>query len=178
MTLQKPRILQTRFRGSLTEVLVEQGEVPLTYMLREEGGRLHVDDVLSPAVAWPESLKTTAELLLPVLRFTAALRAGDMETLRGFASSDFSRSVWNHVRTPAFEPDPQSFLGMALSGINLGGDDRAEVVLGDPQRGAIVSLVREEGDFRVDDATLITGPEARQKVALKRTIRARLAEMD
>ena len=177
LTGQKPRVLQTRFRGSLTEVLVEQGELPLTYMLREEVGRLLVDDVVSPAVAWPESLKSTAELLLPVLQFTKALRISDMSAVRGCATSDFSRSAWNHLeRAPVFEPDPQALLRTALSGINLAGEDRAEVVFGDPRQGAIFSLTREAGEFRVDDVTLVTGPQAEQRIPLKRTIRAQLAQ--
>jgi hypothetical protein len=48
-----PRIVQTDFKGSLLEILVEQGDMPLTYVLRDEGGRMLVDDVLLPATSRP-----------------------------------------------------------------------------------------------------------------------------
>jgi hypothetical protein len=69
----KPTILQTRFKGALTEILMEQGETPMTYVLRDEGGRMLVDDVLTPAIDWPESMKASVEVLISILNFRSAL---------------------------------------------------------------------------------------------------------
>lgn len=174
----KPRIVQSQFRGSLTEILVEMEETPLTFVLREEGGRILVDDVLSPAPGWPESMKVTAEALIPVLNFAAGLKHSDMDLVRGSASDDFSRYAWNHLDgTTAFEPNPGSFLKTGLSGISLA-EERGEVVYGDPRRGARFSLIKEHGEFKVDDVTLVAGRSKEQQIQLKRTIRTQLAQGD
>jgi hypothetical protein len=140
----KPRIIRTRFRGPLTMVDVDQGDLPITYVLRDEGGRMLVDDVLAPADARPESLKSVLEVMIPVVRFTAALDAGlkarnaelivpaagedDPETaalkeLRGVCTYEFSRFVWNQVdRMPDMSPAPLPYLRYRLSGVSLIGD--------------------------------------------------------
>src|SRR5262249_35586483 len=106
----KPRALQTQFRGSMTEILVEIGETPLTFVLREESGRILVDDVLTPAPGWPESMKATVETLIPVLNFIAGMKRSDLPLVRGSASEDFSRYAWNHLdETTGFEPNPVAF---------------------------------------------------------------------
>jgi hypothetical protein len=174
----KPQIVQTRFQGALTEILVEQGETPLTYVMREEGGRMLVDDVLIPSPGWPESLKTTAELLLPALNFAAGLRESRMDIVRGNSTADFSKFAWNHLdRTPDFEPAPESFFKTPLTSISLAAE-RADITFGNKRRGARFLLVKERGQFRVDDVTLVTGPGAEQQIPLKRTIRTQLARGD
>jgi hypothetical protein len=174
----KLQIVQTRFQGALTEILVEQGETPLTYVMREEAGRMLVDDVLIPSPGWPESLKATAELLLPVLNFAAGLRESRMDVVRGCSTADFSKFAWNHLdRTPDFEPLPDSFFRTPLTSISLAAD-RADVTFGNSRRGARFFLVKERGQFRVDDVTLVTGPGTNQQIPLKRTIRTQLAQGD
>jgi hypothetical protein len=179
----KPRIVQTRFQGSLTEILVEQGETPLTYILREEGGRMLVDDVLSPASGWPESMKLTAEILIPVLNFTGSLSQWterhaekDMDIVRASSTVDFSKFAWNNLDVLTdFEPSPASFFKAPLSGISVAGD-RADVVFGNSRHGARFSIIKEAGAFKVDDVTLVAGPLEDDQVALKRTIRTQLAQ--
>ncbi len=184
----KPKIVQTQFRGSLTEVFVEQGETPLTYVLREEGGRMLVDDVLVPSPGWPQSMKTSAELLLPVLNFAAGLKKSELETpdekqlkialVRGTCTTDFSKFAWNHLNeTPDFEPAPESFFQAPLTSISVAGD-RADIVYGDGRHGARFLLKKERGDFKVDDVTLVAGPTGDQQIPLKRTIRTQLAQGD
>ena len=172
----KPRIIQSQFRGSMTEILVEIGETPLTFVLREEGGRILVDDVLTPAPGWPESMKTAVESLIHVLNFTAGLQRADLPLVRGSASEDFSRYAWNHLdEATDFEPNPASFFRCRLTTISLAGD-RADVVYGDARRGARFALVKEHGEFRVDDVMLVAGPDNDQQIPLKRVIRTQLAQ--
>jgi hypothetical protein len=181
----KPRIVQTRFQGSLTEILVEQGETPLTYVLREEGGRMLVDDVLAPAPGWPESMKLTAEILIPVLnltdglaRWSDVLTAEEMDVVRASSTADFSKFAWNHLDLLTdFEPSPATFFKARLSGISVSGD-RADVVYGNSRRGARFSIIKEAGAFKVDDVTLVAGPLENDQIALKRTIRTQLAQGD
>lgn len=142
----KPRIVRTSFRGPLTLVDVDQGELPLTYVLRDEGGRMLVDDIHTPADARPESLKAVLEVMLPVVRFTAALEAGAraaqqdgvdviatidqesaiMKELRGVCTQEFSRFVWDQVqKIPEMSPAPLNYLRHPLGGISLIGDREA-----------------------------------------------------
>ncbi|MGE5193270.1 MAG: hypothetical protein ACM3U2_12310 [Deltaproteobacteria bacterium] len=178
VTPARPAIVQTQFRGSLTEILVEQGETPLTYVLREEGGRMLVDDVRLPSAGWPESMKTTAELLLPVIDFTTGLKKSTMDIVRGNSTDDFSKFAWNHLDDLTdFEPKPQTFFQAPLTSISLS-LDRADVVYGDRVNGARFLLKKERGEFKIDDVTLVAGPAEAQQIPLKRTIRTQLAQGD
>ena len=170
------KVLQTWFKGPLTEVLVEHGDTPVTYQLRDEDGRLRVDDVLVPASDCPQSLKATLEAMIPVANFAMALEQHDMNRLRGVASRDFTKSVWMHLDSvPEFDPTPQRYLREPLQAISVQGTGTV-VVLGSHHRGARVQLVRENGRYRVEDMTLIAGKLPDERIALKRTIRTQLAE--
>jgi hypothetical protein len=181
----RPRVVETRFQGSLTEILVEQGETPQTYVLREEGGRMLVDDVLSPAPGWPDSMKTTAEIMIPVLSFSQGLRRwserhgpAEMEIVRGNSTREFSKFAWNHFdEMTDIEPNPESYLTAPLAAISISGD-RADVVFGNNRHGARFSIARERGEFKVDDVTLVAGLGDDQQIPLKRTIRTQLAQGD
>lgn len=174
----KPHIVQTRFKGSLTEVLVEQGDSPLTYVLRDEGGRMLVDDVLVPAHGWPESMKTTLDLMIPVLKFAAGLSQSNLDAARDYSSGNFNHYVWNHFDEAIdFEPSPESFLNSPLASISLSAD-RADVVLGNRNHGAKVFLIKEQGHFRVDDVSLVFGPGQEREIHLKRAIRMQISEGD
>lgn len=174
----KPTILQTRFKGSLTEILIEQGETPMTYVLRDEGGRMLVDDVLSPAADWPESMKASVEVLISILNFRAALADSNMQAIRGTASIDFTRFAWNHFQmAPQFDLNPDDFLKAPLTRISRG-EDRADVVFGDARHGARFQMVKEKDQFVVDDVMLVAGPLARDHIAMKRTIRMQLGQVE
>jgi len=172
----EPRIARTIFKGAVTEVLVEQGSMPLTYVLRDEGGRMVVDDVLVPAAARPQSLKVTLEVAAPVVQFAGALARDDMAGVRGGSTSDFTRAVWMHLdAVPIFEPRPARYLQAPLAALAVQ-EDVAEVTLGDDRRGALVKLRKERGRFRVEDVVLVMGPLPDERVALKRAIRTQLAK--
>jgi hypothetical protein len=174
----KPTILQTSFKGSLTEILIEQGETPMTYVLRDEGGRMLVDDVISPASDWPESLKASVEVLISILNFRSALATSNMEAIRETASNDFTRFAWNHFQmAPQFDLNPEEFLKTPLTRIRRS-EDRAEVSFGDTRHGARFQMVKEKGQFQVDDVTLVAGPLDRDQIPMKRTIRTQLGQVE
>lgn len=178
-----PRVVQMLFKGPMTELLVEQGSTPLTYILRDHGGRLVVDDVQIPVApveeaaagfnqGRPTSLKANLEFMRPVLHFASAINASEMAEVRRIVTADFARLVWNHYdeKAPDFEYDPLPYLRAPLSRVKLLPGDRAELLLGDRRFGAQVLLVRENSEYRVDDVWLISESLPDQKVGLRRTI--------
>jgi hypothetical protein len=173
----QPLIVQTDFKGSLTEIHVEQGETPMTYVLRDEGGRMLVDDVVVPATTRPESLKTNIEMMLPVMEFAFALEHSQMDQVRGASTADFSRIAWNHFydKRPQFERDPLPHLAVPVTSLRINNSDKAVLTLGTNRFGAEVRLEKERGRFRIDDVILIDSSASDQKIGLKRVIRTQLS---
>ncbi|MGQ0633901.1 MAG: hypothetical protein ACT4QC_04775 [Planctomycetaceae bacterium] len=186
-----PRIVQTSFKGSLTEVLVEQGNTPLTYVLRDDAGRMLVDDVLLPptladdapaagsvAAARSESLKARLEIVLPVLAFSSGLEAENMVRVRANASEEFCRLVWQHFENdhpPQFDHDPLPHLYAPVTAIRWLPGEKAELRLGDSRLGARIDLVRERGKYRLEDVTLVSETMPEQQVRLRNSINMRVA---
>jgi hypothetical protein len=172
----RPQIVQTLFKGPLTEMLVDQEEMPVTFVMVDEGGRLVVDDILTPCTTGPESLKGRLELVGPVAAFSKALADSRMTVVREHCSREFSRLAWNHFTSkPEFDIDPTAFLNVPVSQTKAEGD-RARVVTGTANRGAIIDLIREQGRFKIDDVTLVTGDSPDAHIGLKRAIRTQLAQ--
>ena len=173
----EPEILNTVFQGPLTQITVEQGQTPMTYVLRDHGGKMQVEDVLLPALTHPESLKTTLELMVPVLDYAAALRVSLADQVRENSSREFNRLVWNQFEMlPELEPNPQTYLRLPVNKISQVAE-RAIVMLGNERQGAQVFLIRERDRYVVDDVLLITGPEPQHRIALKRSLYRRMADV-
>ena len=172
----KPKVLTTVFKGPITEITVEQGEGPVTYVVRDQSGRVLIDDILTPAYQRPESLKISFEVMIPVLNFVAALDESNVENLRANSSHDFCRIIWNHIETiPEIQLDIERLLSQPLSKIQVV-HDRAIVQMGDDRLGAKLQLVKERNHYTVDDVLMISGPETEQRMAYKRALRIRLRE--
>lgn len=170
-----PKIRSTVFAGSLTEVTVTQGSRALTYVLQDRQGTLLVDDVLMPTLGRPSSLKASMELMLPVLDFAAGLRLGQLDVLQRHSSRDLNRLVWQQTtKLPSLGQDVVQHLHTPLVSIEQT-EDRATLVLGDDKFGAHVTLLRESGEFLIDDVTLISGTMPRDHVELKRALRMHIA---
>lgn len=174
-----PVIRETAYRGTLTEVSVEQGEQFYTFVIREANGKLMVDDILFPALDRPNSLKVTLELMLPVKYFAAAIQKGDMSVLRKNSSKDFNKLVWNHCETlPEFSDcNPLPHLSARLATLQQS-PDRAIISLGDEKRGAKVWVQREGAHFVVDDIIIIRGAEQHARVDLKSQLRSQLSHLN
>ena len=170
-----PKIQTTVFAGSLTEVTVTQGSRALTYMLQDRQGELLVDDVLMPTIGRPSSLKTTLELMVPVLDFASGLRLEQVDVLQRNSSRDFNRLVWQVTpKIPKIGQDVVQHLHAPLVSIERS-EDRANLVLGNDKFGAHVTLLRESGRFVVDEVLLITGTMPRDHVELKRQLRVHIS---
>lgn len=192
------QVVSTQFQGGTTQVTVEQAGHPVTYILRDQGGRVLMDDVLTPAIDRPQSLKSTLDVMIPVVDFSAAFGeetpvgkvefaskteggtsqapvvSSTIDTLRGNSSREFNRVVWNQVeRIPQLPRNPREFLSRPLEKLEVA-TDRALVVLGDDRRGARIQLVRERDCFVIDDIELIAGPTAAERQSLRRLLRQKL----
>jgi hypothetical protein len=167
----RPVILETVFKGPLTEVTVNQGSTPLTYVLRDQNGRLLVDDVLVPALDRPNSLKMNLEVQIPLGNFARGLRTGDMRLVRDHASRNFNKLVFQSMnRLPKIQSDPAPFLTQPLHGVQLQ-PERAVLRLGDQKFGATIYMDKEDDHFKIDDIVMISGLEEAQRKGLKQTLR-------
>lgn len=170
-----PKVQSTVFNGTVTEVTVTQGSRALTYLLQDRQGELFVDDVLMPTIGRPSSLKTTLELMHPILNFASGARLQQLDMLQRCSSRDFNRLVWHQTPTvPNVGLDFVQYLHAPLVSIDQT-EDRAIVVLGDDKFGAQVTLVRESGQHVVDELVLISGTMPRDHVELKRSLRMHIA---
>lgn len=161
------KIIDTRFRGPLTEITVDQGETPLTYVLRDQNGKFLVDDILIPALDRPNSLKQNLEVIIPLRFFTEGLKHRDVKQLQATASREFNKLVFQSMdHLPNLKIEPSQFLDQNVNRIELT-SDRALLVLGDDQHGAKVFMTREDERFTVDDVVLIGGQEVGQRSGLK-----------
>jgi hypothetical protein len=171
-----PHVVNTVFRGAVTEVTVTQGTGPRTYVLRDQSGRMVVDDIEVPAQDRPRSLKATLDLLIPIQEFAAGVRTETVDIVRWQTSRDFGRMVWNNVDSvPDMDFPINTFLRFPVKQMTVS-PDRALVLLGDDTFGAKVLLVKEQDRYVVDDVVLVSGPELDQRVGLKHHLRVRLAQ--
>ncbi len=162
-----PRVVATVFQGPLTEITVTQGTRTLTYILRESHGQIVVDDVLLPAVHRPSSLKQNLRALTPVYAMARAVYANDMTGIRRSSSPELDRLLWQPLgKVPDLGVDIVRHLTAPVTAMTIT-EDRAELMLGDKNWGARVSLVSLNGRLVVDDVLFIDGPLDEQQTELK-----------
>ena len=165
------QITDTRFQGALTEVTVNQGQTPLTYVLRDQNGSLLVDDVLTPALERPNSLKMCLEVVIPLQAFTEAMRSRNVAVVRANSSREFNKLVFQSMdRIPKLKVEPTPFLQAPVNRIQLT-TDRALLFLGDDRYGAKVFMNKEGDHYVVDDIFMIAGKESKQRSGLKQALR-------
>ena len=164
-------ITDTRFHGALTEVTVNQGQTPLTYILRDQNGSLLVDDVLTPALERPNSLKMCLEVVIPLQAFTEAMASRNVAVVRANSSREFNKLVFQSMdRIPKLKVEPTPFLQAPVNRIQLT-TDRALLVLGDDRYGAKVHMNKEGEHYVVDDIMMIWGVQQSQRTGLKQALR-------
>lgn len=169
------QLLSTVHNGSVTEVTMMQGDRALTYVLKDEGGEVKVDDVLMAVADRPNSLKTTLVHLIPVLRVKQALAAGDLPALRQECSADFNRLIWSQVRqVPPQAAESKRFLDAPLTSLQANASE-ATVRFGDASYGSVVTLLEDRGSWKVHDLTVIAGSGPGDQAALKPLLREGLA---
>ena len=175
LTDHRLTIEATDFDGAVTEVHVRQGGQDATYLLRDDQGRVRVDDVHVLKFGRPQSLKSTMEVAVPILRFARAIQKGDIASLQRNSSKDFNRLIWKQARVvPPSGLVVPGYLRQPITAVHPNGDEII-VTLGDDQLGAKVLLVSESSHFVVDDIMLIAGPLPRQRAKLKHRLRTEMA---
>jgi hypothetical protein len=156
-----------------------QGSRALTYILRESRGQIVVDDVRLPVVQRPNSLKENLRALIPIYVMARAIYTDDFAEVRRVSSQELDRLVWQPVGdVPEIEGfDIVRHLTAPISAVSLA-EDRADVVLGNENWGARVTLEHVGGRFVVDDVLLIAGPGDGNdhRIALKHAGRLNLAQ--
>ena len=167
-------VVTALFQGPVTSITLMAGNQPLTYILRDEQGKVLVDDLQVPTVGQPESFKTTCMALIPAQKMADALLVSRMDALRGEASRDFNRMVWNQLAAVPELPIEMATHFKPQANVVAVEAEKAVVFFGDDQFGAKVQLVRESDEFRVNDVEFVSGPEAGQRLQLKRLLRAQI----
>jgi hypothetical protein len=174
----EPRIENSIYRGPVTKITVTQGETPLTFVLRDVGGRTLVDDLETPSPDRQTSFKSRLELLIPVIDFAEGFRRSSLDLVRANASRRFSQVVWNQIRTmPRLAVSPEQFMQGPVTKI-VPNSDSAHIYFGDEKHGAKVFLHREGDQYLVDDIMLISGTEPQQRMQLLQIMRTRIARGD
>lgn len=173
---EAPQVVAKKFQGAVTEIKVRQGEEELTYILRESGGQVRVDDILMPTANRPKSLKETTELIVPLREFAAALELRDMGLVQRASSVDYNRLVWRQTdRLPELSSSALRFLRAQVSAIDAR-EDSVVITLGDERWGAKVTLSKEHSQLVVDDVLLVAGLAESERVKLKLAMRQELAQ--
>jgi hypothetical protein len=168
-------VLSVVHNGAATDVTMMQAGRAVTYVLRDEGGAIKVDDVLIAVADRPSSLKDTLVQMLPVLRVKAAIAAGDVEAIRRDCSFDFNRLIWTQVRTvPPQATAATRFLETPLASVAINGGT-STVRFGDANYGGVVSLLEQDGRWKVNEITIVAGPGQQDQAELKAMLRDGIA---
>lgn len=172
---EAPQTVATKYNGAVTEIKVTQGEQELTYILREHGGEVRVDDVILPGEGHTKSLKQTTELIVPLREFAAGLRLRDMGLVQRTSSHDYNRLVWTQTdRLPELAAAALRHLREPVTGIDAR-EESVLLTLGDERWGAKVMLSKEHSQLVVDDVLLVAGLEEAHRTKLKLAMRQELA---
>ncbi|MCA9018107.1 MAG: hypothetical protein KDA77_22485, partial [Planctomycetaceae bacterium] len=83
-------ILDIKFNGAVTKVSARQGNLPVTYILREHLGKLLVDDILLDLKGRPTSVKETLELMVQVQNYAYYMHEQNIRNLQRHSSRDFN----------------------------------------------------------------------------------------
>lgn len=170
-----PEVTSTQYRGPLTQMNVKVGGETWTYVLRDQNGKVRVDDVMMPPGRLTESLKKTLETSMPAYDFAAGLRLAHLGMVQRRSSDDFNRLIWKQITTvPEMARATARHLQAPLSAIEFS-EKETRVVFGDEQFGAVVKIVREYEQGAIDEVELIAGSQPGQRAKLKDSLRTELA---
>ncbi len=169
------KVLSVVHNGAATEVTMMQANRAMTFVLKDEGGEVRIDDVLLAVADRPISLKSTLMHVLPIVRLQTALAAGDVAAIRRDCSSDFNRLIWSQVRrVPPAATAAARFLDTPLASLEVGSTETT-ARFGDEHFGGLVTLLEHRGQWKIHDVTIIAGAEPTQHASLKPLLRDALA---
>lgn len=171
------KILDTKFNGSVTTVSVRQGNLPLTYILREHLGQLLVDDIQIDLKGRPASVKDTLALMIHVQNYAYYIHEQNIRKLQRRSSRDFNEMVWRQVDAvpqTAYRIPELMMTGLTSMEINEN-EGYSRIQLGNKHRGAIISLKKQDDQYVIDDISITTDKVASQSVSMKKELRLAMA---
>jgi hypothetical protein len=177
----EPEIITTKFRGAVTEVTMRQGSQPVVYILRETRGELLLDDIQTaenamdkdPELVVKTSFKQEFSGLVPIYEFVMALNKSDLKAIQQFSSHDFNNRIWTQTKNiPEIGTDLISHLMTPLAKIQHSPNEML-VTLGEQNQGARIHLVKEKGQFQINDAVLL-GQDIQGNLAMKQAMRQQI----
>ena len=168
-------LLSVLYKGATTEVTMLQAGRAMTVVLNDESGRVKVDDLLVAVDKRPSSVKTTLSHYLPIAKLTLALKQGRIEAVRQYCTNDFNRSIWLQIdQIPPAAKEAIRFLDAPLASLQTS-DTESTAQLGEKDFGGMISLVKHNNQWKVNEITLVAGPGGGDRVALKSMLREHLA---
>lgn len=170
-------ILDINFNGSVTKVHARQGNLPLTYILRDHLGQLLVDDIELDLQGRPSSVKATLELLVQVQNYAYDMHENNIRNLQRHSTRDFNELVWRQVdRVPQIGFSIPELLMSPLTTMELNENQGyARIKLGDDQQGATVMIKRQHDEYVVDDIMVHSDKVASRYVSTKKELRLAMA---
>ena len=170
-------ILDIDFNGSVTKVHARQGNLPLTYILRDHLGQLLVDDIELDLQGRPSSVKATLELLVQVQNYAYDMHENNIRNLQRHSTRDFNELVWRQVdRVPQIAFSIPELLMSKLTMMELNENQGyARIKLGNDQHGATVMIKRQHDAYVVDDIMIHSDKVASRYVSTKKELRLAMA---
>ena len=154
---QQMKLVGSDVRGNRTDLTfraVDGGTIKCRMI--EQIGRLLIDDIQFPnSDNQITSLRVQSALQIPIVEFTAAWRANDLELLKPTCSIAFDRMALNHFATfPSDTVHLADRLDTALRSIRVT-EERATVSMGLASSDtAVVHLVQEHEHWVIDDISI------------------------
>jgi len=171
------KILDIKFNGAVTKVFARQGNLPLTYILREHLGHLLVDDIELDLKGRPASVKATLELMVQVQNYAYYMHDQNIRNLQRYSSRDFNELVWRQVdQVPKTAYQTPELLMTDLSSLEINENEGyARIQLGNKDRGATVRLIKQHGQYVIDDIMVNSDNVASSHVSMKKELRLVMA---
>ncbi|MFK7776886.1 MAG: hypothetical protein QM501_02030 [Gimesia sp.] len=171
------KILDIKFNGAVTKVFVRQGNMPLTYILREHLGQLLVDDIHLDLKNRPLSAKKTLELMIQVQNYAYHMHKQNIPNLRRNSSRDFNELVWRQVdQIPKTTYSIPELLMTELTSLEINENDGySRIQLGNKKRGATILFKKQNDQYVIDDIMVNSDDMTSRYVSMKKELRLAMA---
>ncbi|WP_417389379.1 hypothetical protein [Gimesia sp.] len=170
-------ILDIQFNGAITKVSARQGNLPVTYILREHLGQILVDDIELDLKGRPSSVKATLEMMVQVQNYAFSMHEQNIRNLQRHSSRDFNELVWRQVdQVPQTSFNIPELLMSDLASLEINENaGYSRIQLGSAQRGATVLFKKQQGQYVVDDIMIHSDTVASNYLSTKKELRMSMA---
>ncbi|QDT88938.1 hypothetical protein [Gimesia algae] len=170
-------ILDIQFNGAITKVFARQGNLPVTYILREHLGQLLVDDIQLDLKGRPSSVKATLEMLVQVQNYAFSMHEQNIRNLQRHSSRDFNELVWRQVdQVPQTAYNIPKLMMSKLNSLEINENEGySRIQLGNERQGATVLFKKQQGQYVVDDIMIHSDTMASNYLSTKKELRMSMA---